>query len=72
MAVAAACQWDTMVGASLRMAKHALRQHMEPYMHLSLLQTVRDAAPDFFTSGEQQEGGNAFFEKRKPDFSKWR
>lgn len=28
--------------------------------------------PGFFASGEQQEGANAFMEKRKPDFSPWR
>lgn len=28
-------------------------------------------APNFFESGEQQEGADAFLEKRAPDFSKW-
>ncbi len=33
---------------------------------------VEMISPDYFSSGEQQEGANAFMEKRKPDFSKWR
>ncbi len=28
--------------------------------------------PEFFTSGEQEEGAKAFLEKRRPDFSRWR
>jgi 1,4-dihydroxy-2-naphthoyl-CoA synthase len=28
--------------------------------------------PDFFTSGEQEEGAAAFLEKRRPDFSSFR
>jgi 1,4-dihydroxy-2-naphthoyl-CoA synthase len=28
--------------------------------------------PNFFASGEQTEGANAFMEKRTPDFSRWR
>jgi 1,4-dihydroxy-2-naphthoyl-CoA synthase len=28
--------------------------------------------PGYHQSGEQQEGANAFLEKRGPDFSKWR
>ncbi len=58
--------------SSLRMIKASFRCQMEPYMHLSLMEIVQDCAPDIFTSGEQQEGAAAFFEKRKPDFSRWR
>lgn len=28
--------------------------------------------PDFFASGEQDEGARAFLEKRKPNFDAWR
>ncbi len=58
--------------ASLRMIKASFRQHMEPYMHLSLMDVVQSHAPDIFTSGEQQEGAQAFFDKRRPDYSRWR
>ena len=33
---------------------------------------VDELHPDFFESGEQEEGASAFMEKRKPDFSRWR
>ena len=58
--------------SSLRMVKASFRRQMEPYMSLSLMEIVQSQAPDIFTSGEQQEGAAAFFEKRKPDFSRWR
>jgi len=58
--------------SSLRMVKASFRHQMEPYMHLSLMEIVSRHAPDIFTSGEQQEGAAAFFEKRRPDFSRWR
>ena len=33
---------------------------------------LREVAPEYFSTGEQEEGANAFLEKRKPDFSRWR
>lgn len=33
---------------------------------------IHEMYPDFFESGEQEEGASAFMEKRKPDFSKFR
>jgi 2-ketocyclohexanecarboxyl-CoA hydrolase len=62
----------TMGPSALRMIKGSFRRHMEPYMGLSLMEMVQQHAPDIFTSGEQQEGARAFFEKRPPDFSRWR
>jgi len=32
---------------------------------------VQEIAPDFFRSGEADEGKNAFKERREPDFSKY-
>ena len=58
--------------SSLRMIKASFRRHMDPYLNLNLMEIVQSHAPDIFTSGEQQEGATAFFEKRPPDFSRWR
>ena len=33
---------------------------------------LQDVNPTFFESGEQDEGAQAFLEKRQPDFSRWR
>lgn len=33
---------------------------------------IAKVAPDYYSTGEQLEGANAFLEKRKPDFSPWR
>lgn len=33
---------------------------------------IAKVAPDYYLTGEQLEGANAFLEKRKPDFSPWR
>ena len=41
-----------------------LRQHRRHY--------VREINPDFFSSGEQMEGANAFMEKRRPNFIRFR
>ena len=39
---------------------------------LPLNDLIQEVAPNYFSTGEQQEGASAFLEKRKPDFSKFR
>lgn len=56
----------------LRTIKTSFRQHMEPYIKSNVSDVVQEVAPNYFQTGEQQEGAKAFLEKRKPDFSKWR
>jgi len=56
----------------LRTVKLSFRQHMESYIENNVAGVVSTVAPNFFETGEQQEGASAFMEKRKPDFSKWR
>lgn len=57
---------------TLRLVKASFRNHMHSYMGANVSDMVRRHAPDFFTTGEQQEGARAFLEKRSPDFSPWR
>ena len=56
----------------LRTVKRSFRQHMESYMAHNVSDTLREISPDYFSTGEQQEGAKAFLEKREPDFSQWR
>jgi 2-ketocyclohexanecarboxyl-CoA hydrolase len=57
---------------SLRAVKRSFRQHMNAYLDLKISDVMQEVAPNYFTSGEQQEGVKAFREKRQPDFSQWR
>jgi dihydroxynaphthoic acid synthetase len=43
-----------------------LREFQDP------IDYVMEVNPDFFSSGEQQEGGQAFLEKRPPEFARFR
>jgi dihydroxynaphthoic acid synthetase len=56
----------------LRLVKQSFRQHMSGYLHRNVSDMLREHAPDFLQSGEQEEGSAAFLQKRKPDFSEWR
>lgn len=56
----------------LRTVKASFRDHMEGYMSRNVSDVLAEIAPDYFETGEQQEGASAFLEKRPPDFSPWR
>ena len=56
----------------LRTIKASFRQHMQPYIDTNVSDVVEQVSPNYFETGEQQEGAQAFLQKRKPDFSKWR
>lgn len=56
----------------LRLIKASFRNHMESYMHANVSDNLRAYSPNYFETGEQKEGTDAFLEKRKPDFSPWR
>ena len=55
----------------LKVLKASFRRTMDPYIDYTLADTIRQVNPGFFQSGEQQEGVAAFYEKGRPDFSKW-
>jgi len=56
----------------LRTVKRSFYEHMKPIMGMDMNDILREVAPEYFSTGEQEEGANAFLEKRKPDFSRWR
>ena len=56
----------------LKIIKESLRRQLLPIWELRQDEMVRQLAPDYFASGEQQEGASAFLEKRKPDFRRFR
>jgi 2-ketocyclohexanecarboxyl-CoA hydrolase len=62
----------TLSPTCLRTVKTSFRIHMQSYMEANVSDVVEMVRPDYFETGEQQEGANAFLEKRKPDFSRWR
>jgi 2-ketocyclohexanecarboxyl-CoA hydrolase len=56
----------------LKTVKASFRIAMEPYMDHNVADVLRGISPNYFETGEQQEGARAFIEKRAPDFSPWR
>jgi len=56
----------------LKVVKASFKHHMEHVMGLEMHDLVARIAPGYYESGEQQEGAQAFLEKRPPDFSRWR
>lgn len=57
---------------ALKTVKSSFKDHMLPYMGKNVSDVVTEVAPNFFETGEQEEGGRAFIEKRRPDFSPYR
>lgn len=53
----------------LKTVKHSFSQLVNRTSNIEVLEQV---APGYFQTGEQQEGANAFLEKRAPDYSPWR
>ncbi|MBI5720817.1 MAG: enoyl-CoA hydratase/isomerase family protein [Burkholderiales bacterium] len=56
----------------LRILKRSFYHHMAPIMARDMKELIEEVAPKYFETGEQQEGANAFLEKREPDFSRFR
>ena len=55
----------------LKILKASFCTLYEPLRDASRREWAADFAPDFFRSGEADEGKNAFTERREPDFSKY-
>jgi 2-ketocyclohexanecarboxyl-CoA hydrolase len=56
----------------LRVVKASFYEHMKPIMDMDMKSMVAKHAPNYFNTGEQKEGANAFLEKRKPNFRPYR
>ena len=56
----------------LKIVKRSFYHHMAPIMGVDGNAVIKEVAPNYYSTGEQQEGASAFLEKRKPDFSPWR
>lgn len=56
----------------LTLVKSSFYHHMNSFMDKNNSDMLKQHSPDYFSTGEQQEGARAFLEKRKPDFSPWR
>lgn len=56
----------------LRIVKRSFYHHMQPIMARDMKELIEEVAPNYFKTEEQQEGANAFLQKRKPDFSRFR
>jgi 1,4-dihydroxy-2-naphthoyl-CoA synthase len=56
----------------LKLLKMSFDEEYAPLRELQAKEYLPLVKPDFFASGEQDEGARAFLEKRKPDFDAWR
>ncbi|MBI5911862.1 MAG: enoyl-CoA hydratase/isomerase family protein [Betaproteobacteria bacterium] len=56
----------------LKILKRSFYHHMMPIMDRNMKELVLEVAPDYFRTGEQQEGADAFLQKRPPDFNRYR
>jgi 2-ketocyclohexanecarboxyl-CoA hydrolase len=56
----------------LKVVKQTFRDNVDHVMATDVRDVVGRVAPGYFKTGEQQEGADAFLEKRAPDFSRWR
>jgi len=56
----------------LKLLKRSFYYQAEPILAKDMTEVIAEEAPDYFETGEQLEGANAFLEKRKPDFTAFR
>ena len=56
----------------LKILKATFRHQMASVLSLRQDEMVRQIAPGYFATGEQEEGAKAFLEKRRPNFRRFR
>lgn len=56
----------------LKLIKASFREQIDNTMKTEMFDVIEKYAPNYFETGEQQEGANAFLEKRTPNFDPWR
>jgi len=56
----------------LAIIKRSMYEHMKPIMGMDMNMIQREVAPNYYQTGEQQEGADAFLQKRAPDFNRFR
>jgi dihydroxynaphthoic acid synthetase len=56
----------------IKLVKHTFDEEWAPLRESQADDYLDVVNPQFYDSGEQQEGANAFLEKRSPQFSPWR
>ena len=56
----------------LKVIKASFAHHMRYIMDKEMAEFVDEYAPGYYDTGEQQEGAQAFLEKRTPNFNRWR
>jgi 2-ketocyclohexanecarboxyl-CoA hydrolase len=56
----------------LKILKRSFYYQMEPIMKRDMNDMIQEIAPNYFRTGEQKEGAEAFLAKRRPDFSPFR
>jgi len=56
----------------LKILKASFRKQFEEILKITQKSMVDEVAPDYFKTGEQNEGAKAFLEKRKPNFKRFR
>lgn len=69
-------QWaDELLALSptvLTLVKGSFADRMKSFIDTNNSDMLKKFKPNYFETGEQQEGAKAFLEKRTPDFSPWR
>jgi 2-ketocyclohexanecarboxyl-CoA hydrolase len=56
----------------LKCIKNSFKYIMDDTMKKDMFENLNEVAPNYFDTGEQEEGASAFLQKRKPNFEPYR